>query len=173
MMLGLNAPLGAPFRVPLTSYTNPGGSGDRTGLITVTCSANIAGMIYSAPLSKMVDGALGVHAGESIDLFAADFIDGDWFTFDFGEGSKIYVDAMRTWFDRNINWGNWLIRGSSDNLLWFEFNSFLWTGLSGGTEQAVEGMPAHGYRYLGLRKIGATSGIAPYFREIEFRIAGL
>lgn len=170
-MLGLNAPLGAPFRVPLTSYTNPGGSGDRTGLITVTCSANIAGMIFSAPLSNLVDGSFGANADESVDLFAANFIDGDWLTFDFGEGKKKYVDAMRTWFDRSVNWGNWVVRGSSDNLLWFEFNGFLWTGLNGSTEHAVEGMPANGYRYFGLRKVGATNGTAPYLREIEFRIA--
>jgi hypothetical protein len=168
----LNGLMLATAGIPVTSYTNAGGSGDRTSLVTVTCSANVTSMIGGGTLSNLVDGGFVADNNDSVDFASASFADGDFWTFDFGAGKRAYIDEIKTWFDRVVSWGTWKARASQDNTNWSEFNSFTWTGINGATVQAITGMPAHGFRYFGLLKVGATSGTVPRFKEAEFKIAG-
>lgn len=141
------------------SYTNPGGRGNRTALISVT---NV-GLTGGGTAVTLVDGAQGDvlwHSGATGD-------GSDWWLFDFITAKTI---TEFTWYQSNTtSHGTWRFEGSHDNSAWTQCGSdFTLAGSTGGDAFSTPNTVA--YRYYRLRHMSGTRSSSPYLREIEFRI---
>lgn len=147
------------------SYSNPGGTGNRTASITVT--AQLPGG-FTGPLSSLVDGTT---AGDTDFFFTGGTYGDSWIKFDFGSGKiinemKWYQDTSTTHFT-DAQW-----EGSNDNSAWTVIGSTFTLG--GATPfQTNTTMSANttSYRYYRIHSAaGLVSGV-PYDQEIEFKVA--
>jgi hypothetical protein len=153
---------------PVTSYTNAGGSGDRTATITV--SSNIPPASGSA-LDNWVDGNIADGAGSAFDPgFTTALTDGDHFTYDFGAGVRKYINEWKIYSQGTPANGAWQIQGSNDNLNYATYASFTWDAAI--QTVVMSGMPAAGHRYWRMRKNGTPGGNYSnlWYREQEFKI---
>lgn len=152
-----------------TLYSNAGGSGNRSGSITVTATNITAGA--GAP-SALVDGS-------QADSYWWTVVTGNgtqYLTFDFGS-SKV-IDAFRWYQDVQSTHGTWRFEGSPDNSAWTQIGSdfTLTGGPASGTVLLEPGgiyyfSNTTGYRYYRIRHMSGNRSNGPFLREIEFRIA--
>lgn len=149
----------APIAAASTSYANSGGTGNRTGSITVTATNITTG---GGALSDLVDGT---QSNEYWWTTAA--ANGtQYLTFDFG--SARIVDAFKWYQHVSTYHGTWRWEGSNDNTNWTQVGTDI--SLEGTTTEYVFG-GVTAYRYYRLRNIAGTRGNASFDREIEFRIS--
>lgn len=149
-----------------TSYANPGGTGDRTSIITVTTTATLAG--GSPPISGLVDGinsntgAPFWTAGQTLRTI----------TFDFGPTLFKQVIDEAKWYQNGTSaHGTWRWEASDDGSSWTPISANF--TLDGGSTGAVIGdLSANttGYRYYRLAQQSGTTSATPWLREIEFKI---
>jgi len=146
---------------PSTSYANSGGTGDRTGSITITKSN------ASCPLSETI--LLNGTNNSGSSFFGSGIVDGDWFYFDIGS-SKI-IDEMK-WYQQNTSsHGTWKVQGSADAASWADIgSSFTLGGASTQTITTISGNTT-AYRYYRLYLITGPPSNVPYLYEIEFKIS--
>jgi hypothetical protein len=152
----------------VTSYSNPGGSGDRRDLIAL---ALLAGL-YTSPTNQLPLAIIdGTKAGN--DNAAWSFVNGssgNGLIFDFGPtGYKQIVDEF-TWYQNNsTNHGTWSFEGSDD------LSS--WTTLATGFNLVTASTSVHAFtnttafRYYRLIQLTGTASNSPWCEEIEFKIA--
>ncbi len=152
-----------------TSYANSGGTGDRTGSVTVTTSFTWDDGISS----NLVDGATGNSNADAVDEPGAGstaITDGGYIQFDFGSGK--YIDEVKVIHGSSTTHGVWKFRGSNDGSSFTDLATSLdWN--TGGTSQTFT-IPAYGqtYRYFRWEKQGTgTNWPNTWLKEFEFKIA--
>ncbi len=138
-----------------TSYSNPGGTGDRTSIITVATNQAFVG----SP-STLVNGAFAneCYWGNN-SLFPSDYL-----SFDFG--SAKVIDEFKFYQSSPIAQANWIFQGSNDNLSWTDLGSSF--ALNTGTFPVTN---TSAYRYYRLRGVSGTTSAGPYLHEFEFKIS--
>lgn len=143
---------------PVPSYANPGGTGNRSSLIT----ASQAFGYTMAGAAVLIDGNTG-----NTGCYFGSVADGDWFQFDFG--SAKVIDEIRWYQQTTATHGTWKIQGSNDNSSFTDIGSSFTLG--GATTQTITEISGNstGYRYYRLTKVsGSIVGIWLY--EVEFQI---
>lgn len=145
---------------PATSYSNAGGSGDRTGTISITRS------MISMPVSEsyLIDGITAYGSA----YFGSGTSDGDWFYFNFGS-SKI-IDEVKWYQQTSHSHGTWKIQGSSDASSWTDIGtSFTLGGSTAHTITEINGNTT-AYQYYRFYLITGPVSSFPYLYEIEFKL---
>jgi hypothetical protein len=154
--------------VPSTSYANAGGTGARTGSITVTASVPAIFGYGGSTATSLVDGSAAANTTNAyVTNGAPSFVDGNYFQFYFG--SAKYIDEVKIYADRSLSNGSWKWQWSNDGTTWTDGNTFTWS--SATQTQSVTGWPASGATYLRMTKVGSTTGTDASYEEFEFKIA--
>jgi hypothetical protein len=154
--------------IPITSYANAGGTGDRTASITVTeAIANFPNGV----IANLVDGAFGQNSTDSCGFTpsAPSMTDGEYFQFDFG--SNKYIDEWKIYVGSITDNGSWFIQGSdSSGSGYVTYQTFTWNTAT--QTVTVAGVPASGHRYWRMTKNGTSGTYADaWYVEWEFKIA--
>ena len=148
--------------VPVPAYGNDGGTGDRTGTITVTFSGTT-----STDVTDLVDGTQ-----DNEFWWLGQSASGKYLRFDFGVGEeKVITEA--TWYQSSSpTHGDWKWQGSANASAWTDIGSSFTLG---GVEQVQTELSGNvdGYRYYQLLGVSGTTNFNPYLREIEFKIDDL
>lgn len=149
------------------SYSNSGGTGDRTGSITVTSTA--ANFSTSVP-ANLVNGSVVDSVAGSWAFNAAE--SGREIKFDFGSARTI---RQARWYQGGTGThGTWKWRGSNDDSSYTDIGSAFTLGGSSVIPQIhvelINNTTA--YRYYKLVQQSGTTSAAPWLREIEFFIDG-
>lgn len=149
-----------------TSYSNTGGSGDRSSLIRVTMNYLFAGGFASVP-TRWVDGNTTSTDAGWLDGSRTDY----WIDFDFSAIGKVIIDAFKIYGSLNTTQGNWKVLGWSgagwDELL----SSFNFQAGSGyGSPNEITFTNTKGYSAYRLQQISGTTTTNPEYSEIEFKI---
>ena len=155
------------FSPPIsTSYSNPGGTGDRRSIITISQSSLNFPQSSTANLTFLINGNL-TDQGNWMSNGAAD---GQWIRFDFGSG-KI-INEFKFYQSSAVAQGTWKVQGSNDNSAWTDIGPTFTLG--GGTDPAVItaiSSNATSYRYYRIIKVSGSTNAGPYTREFEFKIS--
>lgn len=131
-----------------TSYTNPGGSGNRTGSITITGTA-----AFSAAASGLVDGNKTGPAGLKItNLDVAN----KTIQFDFGSGATKKINEITFYQKDSDTYGTWEFQGSNDASAWTKLGSGV---LGGGVKATYTINNTAVYRYYRLFQAAASDPI--------------
>jgi len=144
-----------------TSYANTLGSGDRTGLISITSSGISLG---GGAITDILDGSLASEMWWGVAAAA-----GNWIVFDFG--SAYIVQQARFIFNSTSNSGDWKFQGSADNSVWTDLSGTITLGLQvitclGGFESNT-----NAYRYYRLLGVSGNRANTHYELEFEFMVA--
>lgn len=141
------------------SYLNPGGSGNRTSIITISTT-----MTTSGTLNHLIDGNLV----NNDFYFPANLVSTKVLHFDFGSGKvitemKYYQSSIET--QGVFNW-----QGSNDDTSWTNIGGNFTLG--GATTQINTTMSANttSYQYYQMLGISGSTSSGPYNQEIEFKI---
>lgn len=153
----------APAGAGGTSYANAGGSGDRTGTVTMA-ESNVSVLASETLLINGVSGT-GTAYFNSYPTFIND---GDWFSFDFG--SPKVIDEIKWYQQTSTSHGTWKVQGSTDNSSWSDVGTTFTLGSS--TTQTITEINGNtaDYRYWRLFLVTGPSSNVPYLFEIEFKI---
>jgi hypothetical protein len=150
----------APFPDGLsTSYSNAGGSGDRTATIPVSKSA---GADIRGPLSRFV----GVGASNT---YFENVPNGEWLKFDFG-AAKI-INELKYYQQLAVSQGTWQLEGSNDDSTWtavgtpFEITGTIFVSGSAFSSNT------NSYRYYRIKKTAGTVNRSPWAYQFEFKIS--
>lgn len=144
---------------PVPSYANPGGSGDRSGLITI--SQSTSGIVGGAGI--LINGNTAGNEG----YFAWAHGAGYWIKFDFG--SAKVIDELKWYQSHLYEHGVWNLQGSNDDSSWTDTNNFTLGSLSTTTStHAITGFSGFRYARLIIKSGNASQG--PYIIEAEFQI---
>jgi hypothetical protein len=143
-----------------TSYTNLGGSGDRSAAIVVTAVGG------ATPGNFLVDGSLtdthywfNSSTGCSIEF---------WFP------GKTIIDEAKFYQSNAASHGTWKWQGSNDRATWTDIGgTFTLGGVTTQTLTSLSGNTTAYFFYRLLQVSGTASG-SPYIHEFEFKtdIAG-
>ena len=156
---------------PTTSYSNLGGSGDRTGLITTTAHCGVSGgCSIASPANRMVNGDYSSTNWYLTSSPLAD-ISTAYIIFDFGSQklineAKSYVSATAT------TCGTWQWKGSNDNITYTNIGStfnniqsattLTHTTLNGNTTP---------YRYYQIYCVSGSQSGGGYWFQFDFKIS--
>jgi hypothetical protein len=139
------------------SYTNPGGSGNRSGHILVTGT-----FTFNGPIAALVNGTqvdeFWWNSGQS----------GVELRFDFGD-PRCITEAK--WYQANTSThGNWKWQGSSNGTTWTDIGAVF--SLGGATTQTITTLSGNTnfFRYYRLLNVSGSTSNSPYLREVEFAI---
>lgn len=154
---GVGTASGVGAVVVSTSYSNTGGTGNRTGIITVTWSGTNGAGVPSMLVNGTQADEYWWTAGQTSKILKFDF------------GSAKVIDEFK-WYQSGAiaHGGSNTFEGSNDDSAW----TTLTTGINLGSSatQTVPITNTTAYRYYRISVPGATSA-SPYLREIEFKIA--
>lgn len=150
--------------LPTTSFSNTGGTGNRSSSITVTTTLGTGGA--DGTIGILVDGDLTAGAGT---YFSGETTSGKVIKFDFGSGASKFIDTLR-WKQQDASGqGTWKPQGSTDNSTWDDIGSN--QTLGGATTSYIAMSPTGGYRYYRLLGVSGSTSNSPYLYEAEFKIA--
>jgi hypothetical protein len=149
-----------------TSYSNPGGSGNRTsGIPTITQSGASNPMNAPVNFFQLKDG----NKATSNIWMPNGCADGEWLKFDFSTAKvineiKFYQSGAQTQ-------GVWQWEGSNDNSTWTSIGSTFTLG--GATTSTITALSANttAFRYYRMKKISGSTNQSPYALEFEFKIS--
>lgn len=148
-----------------TEYTNPGGSGNRVGTITVTHSANLFDNSATA-----IAGLINGNTTENTWFFQSGKTDGEIiFQFD---RTKI-IDSFKWYQSNNTAHGNWRWYSSNDGSVYTaRGNTVSLAGPAGGgnTEFTEPNGNTVAALYWKLKQESGSTSAGPFLREIEFKI---
>jgi hypothetical protein len=155
--------------VPETpSYANPGGTGNRSGIITVT--ANFAP--GSGVVGNLVDGdKVANNSTNSIQLPAGTL--GGEIQFDFGASVFKEISEFRWNQSATNTHGSWVLEGSNDLTLWYRAAGAITLGGSSGDNTYSAAQVIDGFRYWRLRHLVDTINSVVWVREVEFLIRNI
>lgn len=148
------------------AYTNTGGTGDRTSVITVTVAS--AFNPHNA-VSQLVDGIDdgGTYYWDSVG-YAAD----QGVQFDFGSGKDVLITEAKFYQQSATSHGTWKWQGSDDASDWTDIGSTFTLG-SEATQTITElSGNSTEYRYYRILMTAGTTSNSPYQYEFEFKIDG-
>jgi hypothetical protein len=144
-------------------FTNEGGRGNRTALITVTSDLSVS----QGTLSNLVDGAFGANSSDSIEIGAGQ--SGKYIQFDFGATKKKSITGFNWQKSNTGDHGTWKMQASNDASSWSDIIDAVSTattivkGRTNGTNLGY-------YRYFRLLQVTGTTSSSPWNVEIEFCI---
>jgi hypothetical protein len=142
-----------------TSYSNPGGSGNRTATIPVSKSA---GADIRGALSRFV----GVGASGT---YFANVPNGEWLKFDFGTAKVI--TELKYYQEYDFTQGTWQLEGSNDNSTWTAIgNPFEIIGTTFVSGSAFSSNTNY-YRYYRIKKTAGTVNSRPWAYQFDFKIS--
>jgi len=147
-----------------TAWSNPGGQGNRTSIITVTATA---GVFATGTPSNLVDGQ-----NNSCRFTNALDVAGKFIQFDFG--SPKTIDLVLWWQDQPETHGVWKWQRSSDALSWTDIGLPFTLGcVTGMRFQAhdVFLLNTTAYRYYRLFGVSGLASGSQYIWDVDFRIA--
>ena len=156
--LATNFSAGAVTSVP--SYSNSGGSGNRTSTVTVSSTLTPG----TGTVANLVDGS------QAFNLWWSGSVAGSYIRFDFGAGqSKLITEA--TFYESSaVSQGVWKWQGSNDASTWTDIGSSFTLGAT--APQTITELSGNttGYRYYQLLGISGSTSSGPYIQEFEFKI---
>lgn len=160
---------GVSVAPPVTSYSNTGGTGARTGVITVTRTA--ANLDTNSTPSKLVDGSFTAGTTGACNVANGASISANQYVrFDFLSGVKKYIDEFKLYCDRAIsNMGSWTFQASNDASTWTDLATFTWNAQT--KTVTCSGLDLAGYRYYQIICPAGTTSQSSWFEEVEFKIA--
>ncbi len=153
-------PQAAPGTEVTTSYTNPGGSGERAGSVTVTTD-----IAHSGPTSILIDGSSTASGYYNYNNPIA----GQFLRFDFGNG-RVIDEA--TWYQSGGGYvqGVYKWQGSNDASSWTDIGSAFSLGSSGAQVLTALAGNTAPWRYYQLLGVSGDSSSAAWLFEMEFKI---
>ena len=169
MMMGCG-PSSGGVAIIATSYSNTGGTGNRTAIITTTKSIGFSGGVPQ--LSILVDGNTTM---QNSCYFTGETVAGKYMRFQFG--SAKVIDEAKFWQDGGAayNHGVWKWQGSNDGSTWTDIGSSFTLGPSVSTSspQIITALAGNqtAYTYYQLLGVSGSSNSGPYIREFEFKIS--
>jgi hypothetical protein len=149
-----------------TSYSNPGGSGDRTsGIPTITQSGASNPMNSTVNFFQLKDG----NKATSNIWMSNGCADGEWLKFDFSTAKVI--NEIKYFQSATQTQGVWQWEGSNDNSTWTSIGSTFTLG--GATTSTITALSANttAFRYYRMKKISGSTNQSPYALEFEFKIS--
>jgi len=151
-----------------TSYTNPGGSGDRTTLITVTYSTKLGTAVGGT--GNLINGLL--YPPETYNWAQQGVFSnsGEWCCFDFGVGESKIIDECKWYQSDDASHGTWKWQGSDNGSEWTDIGSSFTLGTPAIQTQTSLGGNVTGYRYYRLLGISGNVNNGTYVSEAEFKI---
>lgn len=151
-----------------SSYANSGGTGDRTGSITVSVSGSP--FDGSSTPNRLVNGSTsGDNYTNGVGMNGTT-VTGQTITFDFGSGQSKYITEAKWYMQTATGHGTWKWGGSTDNSSYTDIgSSFTLGGATTQTQTELSGN-TNGYRYYRLTGVSGTSSASPFNYEIEFKI---
>lgn len=160
----IRAKIGSHFNVVASpSYSNPGGTGDRTHLITVT--ANF--VQTDGTLDNLVDGLTANNGTASIGIPGG--LTDAVMTFDFSPLGLPQIITEYVWGQNNsVSQGHYTFEGSNDSSSWDTIDANSELGGASSTT-TVSFSNSTGYLYYRLRQISGTTSNSPWCHEIEFK----
>jgi len=155
-------------RIIPTSYANPGGTGNRTAIITVTTTGTLA----VGTTSNFVDGAFGNTSADSAWWGGGGA--GLSITFDFGVGKAAVIQEVKHFASTTAAQGTWKWRGSQDGIAWTDLSAgFTFAGSTTGTVLGDLSANLMSYRFYQQLQISGITASAPWMQEWQFKIGGL
>lgn len=152
-----------------TSYSNLGGTGNRSALIAVTASSAYTSS-QAGSAQNLVNGNMTADSTNAWATVAA-AVSGNFIRFDFGSGASKIINEAK-WYQNNSGAaGTHKWQGSNDAANWTDIgNAFTLGGATTQTHTELAGNSAH-YRYYQL--LGASGNLSAtiWYVEIEFKIA--
>jgi hypothetical protein len=152
-----------PVTPGATSYSNSGGTGDRTSLVLVKTNKTFG----SGAADNLVDGATGNTSTDAVSFPNGDTGWEIWFDFR-PTGYKQCIDEFR-WKQQNLSThGTWKIQA---------WDGFAWTdvvtnvALGGATTQTISFSNSNAYIIYRMVQTGGATSSSPWIQEIEFKIA--
>lgn len=146
-----------------TDYSNTGGTGDRSAIITITTDASIGGGIG---IGRLINGDLTT---QNTWLVNASIV-GKEIKMDFGT-AKIITEIK--WYQSTTDThGTWKVQGSANGSSWTDIGSSFTLG--GATTQTITTPSANttAYRYYRLFGVSGAANAGPWIYQIEFKISG-
>ena len=152
-----------PVAPGATSYSNSGGTGDRTSLILVKTNKTFG----SGSADNLVDGASGNTSTDAVSFPNAD------------TGWEIWFDFRPTGFRQCIDEFRWLQQNASAHGTWKieAWDGFTWTdlitgvALGGATTQTISFANTNAYIIYRMVQTGGATSSSPWIQEVEFKIA--
>ena len=142
-----------------TSYANTGGTGDRTGIITVTDGVSYG----SGNGTKLINGGSGNDCWWLGSTSTANV------QFDFGS-AKVINEI--TWKQSGADpHGTWSFQGSADASSWADLGSTFTLGSSGTQTITAPSGNTTSYRYYRIHGVSGSLSSGPWLYEIEFKIS--
>lgn len=148
-----------------TSYANSGGSGNRTGSITVTNTGFVNGT-NSQVVDGTTSGSNGLYPNGGVAVSTLSI------TFDFGAGASKIIQEVKLHAGASFSiGGTWQWQGSNDGSSFTNIGSTFTD--TAAASQVFTSMAASttGYRHFRLQGVSGTTGTAPWWNEFEFKIA--
>lgn len=147
------------------SFSNSGGTGDRTSLITVTISPTLT----TNTNSNLVDGATGNNTTDGV-AFLAVSVAGLFIQFDFGAGASKIIQQARWLQSGTQTHGSWQWQGSDNAAAWTDIGASFTLG--GATTQLQNTLAnnTRGFRYYRLLGVSGTASGGPWIQEVEFSL---
>lgn len=159
---------GAAIGAVGTSYANPGGTGNRAGLITMSGTL----LFNSGSFATYINGVTSDAASNTIITTNQT---GKTIQFDFGLGNEKVIDEFKYYTGNGSPQGPWVVQASQDSLVWNDVGTpFALTG-AGSFAAVTFSVPMAGnvtsYRYYRFHQVsvGLTSA-SPQQGELEFKL---
>lgn len=149
-----------------TSYANAGGTGARTGSITVTSPGTGA----TGVPENLVDGAFNQNSTNSMTMGTGGWSVGGRLKFDFGTAGKV-IDEFKWYQNTTDTHGTWKFRGSPDGVNFTDVGSSFSLGGTNGTQivTAPNGNTT-AYHVYALELVSGTPSNLCFVEEVEFKI---
>lgn len=155
-----------PVETP--EYTNPGGQGDRTGIITCSYSNVTGSPIGAGTPNNLVDGAIVANSTDACQVGNGR---GNEFTFDFGVGVNKVISEVTFDVNSTAAHGTWQFYASHDNANWFNIASDqTFTGAISYVFATTLTTVTGGFRYFKLHQRDGTASTTIWNLEIKFKI---
>lgn len=147
-----------------TSYTNLGGSGNRTGVVGTQVSTNLVILNAVTLIDGSYDDANYFYAGIAVNSSR-------WFWWDFG--GPVTIDEAKFYQDIADSNGVWKFQGSNDNSSWTDIGSSFTLGTAATHTITELNGNSTTYRYLRCVGVSGTTSGASWVRQWEFKIDGM
>jgi hypothetical protein len=147
-------------------YENPGGTGDRRGLIWVSQNVKLADGDPPV-MDRLIDGSTAATAAGGIKF--ADAETAANIIFDFGPlGFKQRITEVRWRQSTTASHGTWKIDASDDAVNFVTLKSGITLG--GALVKTYAFTNVNSYRFYRLKQTGGGTSATPWLTEVEFKI---
>ncbi|OAN50153.1 hypothetical protein A6A04_01715 [Paramagnetospirillum marisnigri] len=162
--------------LPTTSYSATGGSGNRSGVVSITTGGGVwnlytgsTGQIVNGNTSTMDYGVLPVQTDPGNAT-------GKYCVFDFGAGAANFLTEIKGyWQYTTPAGGTWIWQGSNDGSTWADLTATTPWGGGGSSSTVVYPVTGnHGpWRYVRIYCIDGASVISQWLCEVEFKLGSI